>query len=417
MIQFFLIFLLYGFFMGIKEEAKLWAQKQGGDNWIENSDFFLKDLSKDSFGYKKNGDRGWKIQNSSGEASEKSPDDCGKESVKDTGFTPPEAQPPIPQNLLDLDEMIQEEIVLESRRIEIDGYPGSFNPSIVYWKGAYLLCFRIRNPYTGSTNQVGLIWLNRDFHAISNPYVLNFQGFVWKEQDPRLIVVKDHLYIIYSNLLETFLDWETRRVFIAEVEFSDNTFTAHGIQCFRKFPGEKFQRWEKNWVPFNYKEQLLLAYSISPHYILKPRPGEEKCDVCAFTHSIINWDWGTPRGGTPAVLEGDEYLAFFHSSKEMKTVQSEGKKISHYFIGAYTFSQNFPFHVTKMSSKPIVGKHFYDGPSYKTWKPLRVVFPCGFVSDEEHIWIVYGKQDHEIWVAKLDKKALYSSLKPVETLE
>ena len=30
--------------------------------------------------------------------------------------------------------------------------------------------------------------------------------------------------------------------------------------------------------------------------------------------------------------------------------------------------------------------------------------------DEEHVWIVYGRQDHELWVAKLDKKGLLESL-------
>jgi predicted GH43/DUF377 family glycosyl hydrolase len=317
---------------------------------------------------------------------------------------------------LDLNQMIQE-VVLETRQIEIEGYPGAFNPSIVYWNNAFLLCFRIRNPYTGSTNQIGFSWMDSTLHPIGSPFILQINGSTWKEQDPRLIVVQDRLYMVYSNLLDNVVNREIRRVFVAEIVFNGQTFFAKDIECFKQFPGEKTQRWEKNWVPFNYQGQLLLGYSLSPHYILKPIQGQQRCEVSAYTHNSIHWNWGALRGGTPALLEGEEYLSFFHSSKEMRTLQSKGKKISHYFIGAYTFSKHPPFHITRVSSQPIIGRHFYDGLPYKTWKPLRVVFPCGFVSDPHYIWIVYGKQDHEIWVAKLDKEKLFKSLVPVVTLQ
>ena len=82
----------------------------------------------------------------------------------------------------------------------------------------------------------------------------------------------------------------------------------------------------------------------------------------------------------------------------------------HYFMGAYTFSPDPPFSITSMSPEPIVGEDFYVGPSYKTWKPMRVVFPGGFIAAEKYIFVVYGKQDHEMWVVKLDKEKLLRSL-------
>jgi len=98
----------------------------------------------------------------------------------------------------------------------------------------------------------------------------------------------------------------------------------------------------------------------------------------------------------------------------MASTHSEGKTIYHYFMGAYTFSNDPPFEITAISPKPIIGKHFYTGIAYKPyWKPIRCVFPCGYISDEEFIWIAYGREDHECWVAKLDKKRLLDSLVPV----
>jgi predicted GH43/DUF377 family glycosyl hydrolase len=77
----------------------------------------------------------------------------------------------------------------------------------------------------------------------------------------------------------------------------------------------------------------------------------------------------------------------------MATVQSKGKSVQHYFMGAYTFDRQPPFAITAISPSPIVGKNFYRGPEYKTVKPLRVVFPCGFVFDDRYIWVVYGKNE------------------------
>ena len=83
----------------------------------------------------------------------------------------------------------------------------------------------------------------------------------------------------------------------------------------------------------------------------------------------------------------------------------------HYFRGAYTFSRHPPFEGTAVSPQPIVGKGFYHGPIYERyWGSVRVVFPCGFIYDENYLWVSYGRQDHELWIAKLDKKKLLESL-------
>jgi predicted GH43/DUF377 family glycosyl hydrolase len=120
-----------------------------------------------------------------------------------------------------------------------------------------------------------------------------------------------------------------------------------------------------------------------------------------------------PRGGTQAIFDKDHYLAFFHSWKDFPTIQSNGKKIAHYTIGAYTFDAHPPFAITAVSPEPLVSKDFYQPPYYKTWKPMRCIFPCGMVLSEDFVWISYGRQDHEIWIAKIDKKSLLQSLVPV----
>jgi predicted GH43/DUF377 family glycosyl hydrolase len=320
-------------------------------------------------------------------------------------------------DLIDLDEGAQD-FILETKRIEIPGFPHAFNPSIVRWRGSFLMSFRIYNPINGFSNYIGLVRLDEDFNIIGSPKVLRtrvYDPFIpYKRQDPRLITIGERLYIVYNDILEGKLNPEIRRMHIAEVHFDGVKFFTDVPECLSSFDGERKERWEKNWVPFEYDGNLLLAYSIVPHVILNPHLGTGNCETVAATRSAVEWKWGTPRGGTCAFVDGDKYLAFFHSSILMATKHSQGKTVRHYFVGAYTFDLHPPFAITAISPEPIIGKNFYNGLAYKTWQPLHVVFPGGFVFDDNHVWVVYGRQDHETWVAKLDKKALLNSLVPTK---
>jgi len=317
---------------------------------------------------------------------------------------------------LDLESLAQD-FVLGTKKMEIPGYPDAFNPSITRWRGSLLLSFRIYDRKAGTADKMGLVWLDDDFCQLGPPKILKVLVpdplSLPKRQDPRLITVGDRLFIVYNNVLKGIVDRELRRMFVTELYYDGESFYSTTPSHLMNFEGVNNKRSEKNWVPFTYEDTLLLGYSISPHRILRPLIGTNTCENYATSQGPIKWKWGTLRGGTPALLDGDHYLAFFHSSDALPTVHSMGKKIPHYFMGAYTFSSRPPFTITAISPEPIVGRNFYHGLLYKTWKPLHVVFPGGFVFDDRYIWIVYGRQDHEVWIVKLDKKGLLRSLVPV----
>lgn len=325
---------------------------------------------------------------------------------------------PIDASFPDLEESPQD-FVLETKKLEFEGFRGAFNPSMIRYQDSILMAFRARDSKTGSTNPIALVWLDDDFNLLSPPQILEIptdqSHAFFKQQDPRLILVKDRLFMVFSNLSPGTILTETRRMFVTEIHHVDGKFVATLAECLHCFEGEKELRWEKNWVPFEYNHHLYLAYSLFPHRILFPELGTNSCTSIASSSGTIQWKWGVLRGGTQAQIENGQYLGFFHSSLNMATKQSLGKMMQHYFMGAYTFSAEPPFEITQMSKEPIIGQNFYNGPAHKTWKPLRVVFPCGYISDDKYIWISYGRQDHEIWVAKLDKQGLFDSLVPVTT--
>lgn len=320
---------------------------------------------------------------------------------------------------IDLEEMSQS-FVLETKKIDIPGYPNAFNPSIARWKNRLLLCFRTRDPVTNTASIIGLVQLDEDFNPIGTPQILkiNFKHPTLQPmtQDPRLITVGDTLYMVFNDMINPPLEI-SRRMCIGIVQNDGEKFFIENPDFLLDYENKNNKIREKNWIPFEYKQNLLLAYSINPHLIFHPWIGTNKCETFAYSKGSFVWEWGELRGGTPALLDGDEYLAFFHTCKSMPTVHSQGKKIDHYFMGAYTFAANPPFNLTRVSPEPIVGKKFYHGPAYNTWKPLRVVFPGGMIISKDTVWVVYGRQDHEVWIVTFDKKGLLDSLIPVTTLE
>lgn len=327
--------------------------------------------------------------------------------------------PPLAADLIN--EELTQSFVLETKRIEIPNFRGAFNPSIIRWKDYLLLSFRVRDSRLVSTFQIGLVLLDDNFNPINSPQILDVRSHTplspRKEQDPRLLYVKGQLYLVYSNDIKELdgIKYETRRVFVARLTHDGEKFVADTPECLFRFEGERENRWEKNWVPFDYNGNLLLAYSVNPHRVFQYLQGTGSCETLASTKGKINWRWGYLRGGTPALqINEDHYLSFFHSSIPLSTVHSNGVEMLHYFMGAYVFKKTPPFSVTHISPEPIVAKNFYAGPAYKTFKPLRVVFPGGFILDDQYIWIAYGRQDHEIWIVKLDKKGLLDSLVSVE---
>lgn len=301
--------------------------------------------------------------------------------------------------------------VIETKKIEIEEYPQAFNPSIVSWNDKLLLSFRIRDE--NSVHNVGLAFVDENLNLISPPKVLHVESCPTFCQDPRLIMIQGRLHMVYSALYIEGAEKGIRRVHIGEILEENEEFFLKNPEPLLFFDKESKKRVEKNWVPFNYDDELLLSYSITPHHVYKPIPEDHQCETLYHTETEINWDFGELRGGSQAIKEEGFYLSFFHSSKKLASFQSDNKMMIHYFLGAYTFEDHPPFALKAYSPVPILGKNFYTKTDFKTWKPLKVVFSNGFISGKDHLWLVYGKQDSEMWAAKIDKKGLLNSLVPI----
>lgn len=318
----------------------------------------------------------------------------------------------------DLNDLCQD-FVIDTQQIIVPGFPEAFNPSVARWKGKLIMSFRTYDPVTRSSDLMGLAWLDEEFKVVGTPSLIKRVGEITtpisSAKDPRLIVVKDELYIIYSNQYP-FEKRPESRMYVGKVQETKGRFTVFFPHPLLSYEKEIRTRKEKNWSPFVFEDQLLLSYSLQPHRVFVPSPKTESCDSFCETIGALQWHWGVLRGGTPALKVDEGYLAFFHSDKAIATKQSGGVVMNHYFMGAYLFQGDFPFALMGISRNPIMAPTFYEGEMHKTWKPLRVVFPSGFDIKDNVIALFYGRQDHEAWVVRLHKDKLIKSLKPVETV-
>jgi predicted GH43/DUF377 family glycosyl hydrolase len=169
---------------------------------------------------------------------------------------------------------------------------------------------------------------------------------------------------------------------------------------------------EKNWTPFSYNGSLYFSYSILPHHVVMQIQGANLADpnahqarVAYRTHnSDLTWRYGHVRGGTPAIaLNATTNIAMFHSSVLLRPV------VRTYFMGIYLFSSRPPFEITAISRRPIVADGFYSGSWVHSFVDY-VVYPGSMELDDEYIWCVYGRQDAEGWVAKINRTEALNDL-------
>lgn len=304
-------------------------------------------------------------------------------------------------------------LVISTKKIELEDFPEAFNPSLIKIESGFLLTFRYcLTPHFPWISYIGIVKLDDDLNVVSTPQLLNTRredSFNPSQaEDARIFTFNKKNYLIYNDNPDVNLISSQRRdMYLAELQWTDDEFTLSTPLKLTHETKYETVMWQKNWVPFEYKNQLLMSYSLSSHEVLKTDLISGVSKSISNKRSGITWDKGFLRGGTPALLVDGSYLAFFHSSIATTSNSSNGKLMHHYFMGAYTFSSSPPFQIQKISPSPIIADGFYTESSYEK----RVIFPGGFAIVKNKFYIAYGKDDSEIWIAIMDKKKLMKSLK------
>ncbi|CRX38258.1 hypothetical protein [Estrella lausannensis] len=315
-------------------------------------------------------------------------------------------------------DAITDGIFIDAKEIRIPGFKDAFNPSLIDTEQGLLLSFRylpdpLGNP---SFSDIYMVYLHDDFTLKSLPQKLptrtKTHPIPSQAEDARLFRFQGSLWVIYNDNMEFLgISADQRRdMYIAKVDFTGGRFClGKPLKIIHQGKWDNVL-WQKNWVPFEYQGNLLMSYSLNPHEVLLVNMNTGVCQSVYETKAPIKWVFGSMRGGTPAELVDGEYLAFFHSSKEMPSLYSNGKLMYHYFMAAYTFSKDPPFHITKMNKSPLIHPDLYKPTAYGK----RVVFPGGFAIRGNKIIMALGKDDHQVWVVTMDKDKVLQSMSSVK---
>lgn len=314
----------------------------------------------------------------------------------------------------------EKKIVYSTKKVDIPGYPGAFNPSITKYDNRILLTFRyVPNRFSEPwVSHIGVVELNESFETISKPVLLDtrfdYKNTPSQSEDARIFIFDNKIFLLFNDNRDiTFPSSKDRRdMYVAELICAGEDFILS--EPIKLINFEKYNEvlWQKNWSPFEWEGKLMMTYSINPHEVLQPNLSSGSCLKQSKTSNSnsLPWTLGPIRGGTPAQMYKGEYLAFFHSQTMTSTPASNNVNLWHYFMGAYTFSPNPPFEITSISSSPIDYPGFYTYSNYNK----RVIYPGGFILNSSNAYVAFGKDDAEIWIAAIDLDELKKSMKAVQ---
>lgn len=297
--------------------------------------------------------------------------------------------------------------------------PGLFEigtiPGVVKSEDGYLMVYRaeyrsffdylIKHITMHRNKSLGLCRLNHDLQVVSAPIYLSESAPGIKRSkhspnDPRLIKCQERYFTFYNDRAYVEEVGYVRKMYMCEV-FPDRFGTAK-ILTFQEsalftVKGKKFHHVEKNWSPFIYQGKIYLVYLIEPHVIVKLDIDTGVCELVEENESKKIWDFGIARGGTPCVQIGNEYLSLFHSPYQVTCLGHSHKNA--YIMGAYWFSAEPPFKITRMTKRPLSSYTFYSGLR-------KFIFPSSLIDEGDDLLIFYGRDDKEIWALKVPKDKL-----------
>ncbi len=328
---------------------------------------------------------------------------------------------PIPPRLANVPFADDLGIVLGVKSVPIRNVRAPHNASLIRTASGYELFFRYdvvswKSYFAPYFSRIGVVHLNDQFEQGEQEFrTLDLDNDF--AEDPRAMFVGDQLYV-FCNILDTD-NLKCRSMCVANVDPS--SFNVN----YRTVLEMNFQWMEKNWIPFEYvganqEPKLFLEYRISPRKLLEvPDPqGGAMVDLRTpkgTAYITLPWanKWGEPRGGTPFIKVGDEYLSFFHSGFH------EANGLIWYVMGAYTSEAHPPFRITGISDYPILFRGIFDSPVIHTADAhKRVIFPAGIVVEKrggkEIAHVSCGENDCAVKIVSFDLEKLMQSIGRLE---
>lgn len=299
-----------------------------------------------------------------------------------------------------------------------------FNPALCRLTDRYAMCYRVINNGDG-VRRLATCHLNLDFEPISNTITPlsdliaqenadsdTMQNSAWLA-DARYFFLNGNWYISFNNGMVT----KPNHQWLMKM---DNSCLRPAEKAKEIILSGKRRSTEKNWMFFEFENEVYCTYSITPHRILKvdlSHPDQVICED-AYTstwresYSLI---YNELRCSTPPIQLKGSYLSITHSR-----YSANGGLNS--VCGFYEFADKPPFHVLRYSPTPFP----FPGQDYSyTMEPLHKaviqgIYTCGLIKEVDDIIVSYGLLNEKIAIAKLSFAEIRESLvsaKPIDLID
>ncbi len=297
-----------------------------------------------------------------------------------------------------------------------------FNPSIFYYNSQIYYVYRI---HIGGD----IYYFNRILSEFSNKYpsqnviynsvsgnytVIDTSSYNLKIikgfEDPRVIIHNNKLHIFLNELDEVTKKSVMYILIIDPTKLENSAVIPDNILLldYKKFKNKH----QKNWMPFVYKSQLYIIYSLSPYIILQCNTKNGKCI------EVLNKIYSTPNDlrGSSNIIKfstltyGKVFLGISHS--RYKHVYTH-----RFFIFKYSKS----FDLLAMSDEFIIQNTellFIDESTIKSFKitghiQRGIQFVAGLLQIGSTLYITYGEDDYHAKQFKIDSTIVESLLSKI----
>lgn len=283
----------------------------------------------------------------------------------------------------------------------------AFNCAIIQAEGATKLFFRYERPHGDYNTQIAVVNLDNEFRPIKRTAqavrLAAMDGRVTTFDDPRAFIYRNRLYIIYVNgmVVRYGGQWGWCSGLVM-AEIRNGRRVAHYVPSYGKningatTRSNGFIACEKNWSPFVVGDRLLLTYTINPLVVIEWDLNENKIKEVSRSHFDQSfWKHGHfLAGGTPLVYRNGEYVGFFHS---FTNDNSGTPSCRTYNFGFYAIKEiDGVWKVTRMSKEPLMIAEKNEEKDLRSknspWLP-SVIFPCGFITRGNKVYVSCGWQD------------------------
>ena len=273
-----------------------------------------------------------------------------------------------------------------------------------------------------ATNTIEFMWVNSsDYFFYTNETYLGIGNEIDPLNvdivggDPRMIIYNDSYIEIYFAYVLS--GYERQKVSVVALRYLEDlkqinvTYMIQPIYDKHIFQGSR----EKNWIPFEYKNETLLIQSINPFRVMKMVGYGEphiKAEIYSITHSKYqHYLSGNIRGGSNAIFlpEHGVYFSFYHT----KCILMSGNPLDTYTFGAYTFSATPPFKLLSMSVSPIMHPEFYTGAWISRFIDYAL-YPTHVSLSGDELLMSFGVHDRQGYLARFSLKRLLKTLAPID---